>query len=159
MKKILLLIMSSSCFLSLGQNVEVFDQGGNSSSYLLSDVQKITFSSGEMILTKQNQSTSSYLINKIKRLSFEHIITNQEDLVNNDSQVLLYPNPVSNELNIDITETCTVSVLNLKGEVLITKEYFEKGKKTILLEDLSSGLYLCQYVSNKEVKTIKIIKE
>jgi hypothetical protein len=159
MKKILLLIMSSSCFLSLGQNVEVFDQGGNSSSYLLSDVQKITFSSGEMILTKQNQSTSSYLVNKIKRLSFEHIITNQEDLVNNDSQVLLYPNPVSNELNIDITETCTVSVLNLKGEVLITKKYSEKGKKTILLGGLSSGLYLCQYVSNKKVKTIKIIKE
>lgn len=145
--------------LSFGQNIEVLDQGGNSSSYLLSNVQKITFSSGEMILTKQDQSTSSFLINSLKRLSFKEVVTNQEGLVDNNSQVLLYPNPVNNELNLDITEACTVSVLNLKGEVLITKKYSEKGKKAMILEGLPSGFYLCQYASEKEVKTVKIIKE
>ncbi len=159
MKKILLLIMSSSCFLSLGQNIEVLDQGGNSSSYLLNNVEKITFSSGEMILTKEDESTSSYLVSNLRRLSFDYLVTNQESSVGNDSEVLLYPNPVNNELNLAITEACVVNILSLKGEVLITNEYLEKGEKTILLEGLPSGFYLCQYASEKEVKTVKIIKE
>ena len=151
--------MLSTSLLTFGQNIEVFDMGGNSSSYLLSDVQKITFSSGEMILTKQDESTSSYLTNNLKRLSFtDKIITSKKTLVDNN-QVLLYPNPVTDKLNLDITEACTISILNLKGEVLITKNYLEKGQKSILLEGLSSGFYLCQYASDKEVKTVKIIKE
>lgn len=159
MKKILLLIMLSASLFTFGQNIKVLDMGGNSSSYLLSDVQKITFSSGEMLLTKEDQSTSSYLINNLKRLSFDYLVTNQESLVDNDYGVLLYPNPVNNKLNLDITEPCVVSILNLKGEILITKDYSEKGQKTILLEGLPNGFYLCQYSSAKEVKTVKIIKE
>ncbi len=159
MKKILLLIMSSSCFLSLGQNIEVLDQGGNSSSYLLNNVEKITFSSGEMILTKEDESTSSYLVSNLRRLSFDYLVTNQESSVGNDSEVLLYPNPVNNELNLAITEACVVNILSLKGEVLITNEYLEKGEKTILLEGLPSGFYLCQYASEKEVKTVNSIIE
>ncbi len=159
MKRLLLVILLSSSLLIFGQGIEVSDMGGNTSSYLLSDVEKITFSSGEMILTKQDESVSSYLLGNLKRLSFDYLITNQEILVDNDSQVLLYPNPVNNELNLAITESCRVSILSLKGEVLITKDYLDKGEKTILLEGLPSGFYLCQYASAKEVKTIKIIKE
>ena len=158
-EKLLLLLMLSTSLFTFGQNIEVLDQGGNSSSYLLNNVEKITFSSGEMILTKEDESTSSYLISNLRRLSFDHLVTNQESSVGNDSEVLLYPNPVNNELNLAITEVCRVSILSLKGEVLIINEYSEKGEKTILLEGLPSGFYLCQYASEKEVKTVKIIKE
>ena len=73
--------------------------------------------------------------------------------------MLLYPNPVTDKLNLAISEVCTVSILNLKGEVLMTKNYLEKGEKSILLENLHNGFYLCKYTSEKEVKTVKIIKE
>jgi hypothetical protein len=157
MKKILLLTILVPSF-AFGQDIKIFDMEGNSSFYSLNDVQKINFLSEKMIIKKRDKSTSSYLINNLKTFSFENILTNKESLVDNN-ELFLYPNPVNNYLNLAITEACTISILNLKGEILIIKNYLEKGEKRIILESLSSGFYLCHYASNKEVKTVKIIKK
>ncbi len=74
--------------------------------------------------------------------------------------IYIYPNPVSEELNIEAkgnNEQLYYEIMNLYGKVLFTGNFYEKT--IVQLADLVPGVYLVKLVTNKGFEIKKIIKE
>ena len=84
-----------------------------------------------------------------------------------DNEISIYPNPFTNELNIETLNTenaiCTIQVVDISGRILINQtEAVTKGLGTIKLSNtsnLSAGIYMVKISNNGIVKTIKIVKQ
>ena len=79
----------------------------------------------------------------------------------NESQMTVYPNPVTDVLNINITtsqdETTTGKLFDSNGR-LIYSHTLVSGTNTVNMGRFPGGIYLLQLISNKQVQHIKIIK-
>lgn len=75
-----------------------------------------------------------------------------------DKKLTLYPNPVTNELNIGASDSKIiekVSVFNLIGQLV---KSVDSNKRTIDMSDLSNGTYLVKVQTNEGIIDRKIIK-
>ena len=79
----------------------------------------------------------------------------------NESQLTVYPNPVIDILNVNITtpddETTTGKLFDGAGR-LIYSHTLVSGTNSISMRNLPGGVYLLQLISNKQVQHIKIVK-
>lgn len=77
-----------------------------------------------------------------------------------NDEISLYPNPVHNELHIDMamSSELTVTIFDVSGK-LILKKSIQDQKNTIHLKDISKGFYLVNITSAEKTKTFKIVKE
>lgn len=81
------------------------------------------------------------------------------DEVKNHVEITLFPNPVSNELNIDSKDNIKeVTVFNLTGQQLFSKKGNSKTSK-IDVSNLKSGIYIVEVKTDKTSKTYKVIKK
>jgi hypothetical protein len=84
---------------------------------------------------------------------------------NNSANLLVYPNPTSKELNIQLPEnignTIQIELINLTGKVIINQTFNTLGKNEISLntEQLVNGIYLIKVLSQNQVFITKIVKE
>ncbi|WP_108804232.1 ThuA domain-containing protein [Aquimarina sp. Aq107] len=78
--------------------------------------------------------------------------------VSNDGSVVLYPNPIINNVTIQGAENSIIRVYNMNGKVLVTKN-ISSNNETIDLGILSSGMYYAKINGSKSISTIKIVKE
>jgi hypothetical protein len=75
----------------------------------------------------------------------------------------LIPNPATTEVNIELnlfeTLDATVSLMNAQGQVLFTKtlQQVDKERITFPTNDLSSGIYLVNLVTEKGLITKKLV--
>jgi len=73
----------------------------------LSNIQKMSFSSGNLTVTKTDNSSGVFALSDLRYLNFSNItdITTdlQEDLSVKSQQLKVYPNPVGDILNINLT--------------------------------------------------------
>jgi hypothetical protein len=83
-----------------------------------------------------------------------------------ESKVMLSPNPVGDQLNLNvpssITEPVLIEIYDVSGIVRQREEYhFEAGKKPINVSKLPSGLYLLKWVSDnqKDSGATRFLKE
>lgn len=77
----------------------------------------------------------------------------------NSADFKLYPNPVSNVLNISYSKNITaVAVFNLLGQEVIAKT-LNTNLSQIDMSHLAKGTYMVKVTANNEVKTMKVIKQ
>jgi hypothetical protein len=84
------------------------------------------------------------------------IIENSED-----NSIFLYPNPATNLLTIETSQTTkgsTVSIYNIDGQELI-KQQMNESKIQIDISKLKSGIYFVKVSNENAVEVRKIIKE
>ncbi|MBC8754665.1 T9SS type A sorting domain-containing protein [Kordia sp. YSTF-M3] len=74
------------------------------------------------------------------------------------AEILIYPNPVKDIINITNTNGNLVKaeIYNLNGQVLLTKE---SNLTTININKLPSGMYILKLYADTASKTIKILKK
>ncbi len=71
----------------------------------------------------------------------------------------VYPNPVTNILNIENAQKITkITIINMLGQELITKN-FDDFKTEVDFSELQSGNYFAKVYSNNSEQTIKIVKK
>ncbi len=144
------------------QNLYVKEISGTQTSYPLSSIQKISFSSGKTYIYKTDNSTETYSINGIRYLSFiedESGIQEQKSIVNN--RLIVFPNPTKDVLHIDLTNVENggiLSIYSMDGKLLQDQKINEAQIISLNLNHLSPGIYLCRYLSGTEIKTVKISK-
>ena len=73
----------------------------------------------------------------------------------NEEGMILYPNPTSSILNVEVKEQTQISIINLLGEIIKTETI--NGASKLDVSDLNTGIYFIQNV--KSSKAIKFIKE
>lgn len=79
---------------------------------------------------------------------------------NNIGKINVYPNPITNELMIEIegnSEPVNFEILNASGQVVFKGNLVEKT--TVQTSNFAPGVYLIKFISDKTFELKKIIKE
>lgn len=142
--------------------LSIISNSGNDYSFETSEIKKITFSEGEIIITEQNNTSSFYAINDVNRLGFN---LNDKTLdLNNiylENEIKTYPNPVNDILYVErnLVSNCKlqIKILNSKGQAVLEKTLFKTNH--INLSSLIKGIYICQISTCNETKNIKLLKK
>ncbi|NME66751.1 PKD domain-containing protein [Flammeovirga aprica] len=70
----------------------------------------------------------------------------------------LYPNPTADQATIELVESATISILNLNGASILTKE-LRAGKHLLDVSDYKTGIYIIQVKTANGLQSVKLIKE
>jgi hypothetical protein len=146
------------------QTMYVNENSGTQTAYDLTNIQKMSFSSGNLTVTKTDNTNGVYALNNLKYLNFKDLSTNIEEPLSFLKQMLsVYPNPVINVLNIDLTATAqepgTLMIFNFEGKTVVNRQVSHAGVLSLNIGHLPKGLYLCRYANVTETRTVKIIKQ
>lgn len=94
--------------------------------------------------------------------AFKNVISVQTTLGTADfdlKNVVAYPNPVKDILNISLEQDITaVSLYNVLGQE-IQKKFYGSKEITIDLSSLVAGTYFVKVTSDNAIKTLKVVKE
>ena len=101
-------------------------------------------------------------IEKIKR-GVREKVADSLDTTSTTSSLRLFPNPVSNRVNISLPNTAitSIEVYAVSGQQVIAKQYAQTSDtKTIDVSQLKSGIYMVKVLdANNEISTIKMLKD
>ncbi|MDA3866882.1 MAG: T9SS type A sorting domain-containing protein [Salinivirgaceae bacterium] len=146
------------------QTMYVKESSGTQTAYTLNNIQKMSFSSGNLTVTKTDNNSNVYALSDLRYLNFSDITTSLNEPLTVQSQMLrVYPNPANNTLNIDLTGMAeaegTLSILNFEGKAVLNEQVSSVGVLSLDISHLPTGIYLCRYSNASEIKTVKIIKQ
>lgn len=146
------------------QSLYVKEYDSSQTAYSLSSISKLSFSSASLIISQTDNSTEVYFLNSLRYLSFSDSISvniEADDVVNHD--IKMYPNPVYNELKVDLSNaSCpngTLNILSMEGKLLKTEQITGLGIVSVDLSHLPGGFYICYFSNEAETKAVKIIKQ
>ena len=101
-------------------------------------------------------STSNYLLGAPFNNTLNPLcLTTGVNEINTTNPFIIYPNPTSTILNIEVKEQAQISIVNVLGDVVLTQTI--NGLSKIDVSSLKSGVYFIQ--DSKSGKAIKFIKE
>ena len=105
-----------------------------------------------VVATEDNQDIKNWKV----------IVENEVSISSNlDMDVVIYPNPATNTLFIELGKTkntTTVNILNVTGEVVHT-EILESNISQINIDDLKVGLYFVKIQNNNNTYITKLLKK
>jgi hypothetical protein len=159
-----LLIFIFSLSSVTAQTIYVKKSNGTQTAHALSNLRKITFSSGNVTVQKTDNTTDAYALSGLEYLSFNDFMTGLEKQIQASiTNLITYPNPVDDVLNIDLSGSENmdgiISILSLEGKVVQKQKINDAGIVRLNLSQLPLGIYLCRYTNHIEIKTVKIIKQ
>lgn len=127
--------------------IDLPDMVENYMSYSPDDCMN-TFTKGQVNLMRgvlQNQRIDLLqdgLISSIKQFSPE--------------QLVIYPNPAYNQLNIRTIASGTLAVCDLSGKILINVQV-NPGINSIDINGIASGAYVCKYINSSGVQSARVL--
>jgi hypothetical protein len=83
------------------------------------------------------------------------------DLSPKSNQIKIYPDPASNQITIETSETAAnsqLSIMNLNGEEVLTHSII-KPKTQIDISNLPSGIYFVRMTNDRNVEVGKFVKQ
>ena len=156
---IIFLIMLTFCTVS-AQTIDrqVITTAGNTIS---NDSHILTFTIGEPIVGKiQNNAT---IINQgfLAAANSDSTLSVDDQLL--DTTIKVYPNPVTENLSIDLKDTggeAKVTIYTMTGQLVKSKK-LKAQNNSLNISQLKNGLYLVNliFTDHKTIKTFKIIKK
>ena len=146
------------------QTMYVKESNGTQTAYTLSNVKKMTFSSGNVVVQKTDNSNNVYALSDLRYLNFTDLSTSivEQTVPLKSTNLIAYPNPVNDFLTIDFsgfTDEGTISILTLEGKLLLEQNNKGATSLKINLSHLPGGVYICLFSNTTEVKAVKIIKQ
>ena len=155
MKKILLGLFCVISLSSIGQNMTLNENSGLSSSYSISDIKKITFQSGDVVIQTQTY-IENFSIGGVRNIVFGQIITETEDIEQAVQELSAYPNPCGDVLNISQNTTgARYFIYDLNGSLIQSDKAFSR----INVSNLTTGVYFLKLVGQTNTQTLKLIKK
>lgn len=86
-----------------------------------------------------------------------------EDVNPSQSEISIYPNPTSDQLNIQLAEglgAMEITILSIDGRVMLNRNCTRKETlHQIPVQDYPTGIYLLQLTSGEQVTTFRFAKE
>jgi hypothetical protein len=167
MKKTLPLLFSIVCLFLLegvqGQNIYV-RTNSNQTTYSLANIKKLTFSSGNLVLSTTSVRIDNYALSAMRYLNFADLSLGTKKYVQSSKNIVLYPNPVEDFLHLSFVNTLQgaiqIQICTLEGRVVQQQNHNENSNTaTLSVIGLPSGLYLCKASNGITSETIKFIKK
>jgi hypothetical protein len=163
-------ITTTFLFLGIGiithaQTIYVKEKKGTQISYLIGDINKISFSSGNMIIDNKTGNTSTYSLTNIRFLNFTNLFSGISDPKQTESSTFsVFPNPVKEFLNIRcksaINRKVQITISDIQGKTVYNTFILpqEISNNSIDVSHLPKGIYLCRLYNGINVSVIKFIK-
>jgi hypothetical protein len=140
------------------QTMYVRPISGTQTAYPVANIQKLTFSGGNLVVTNLTGANGTFPLSGNRYLNFTDLTLGipTQELIKNSFYV--YPNPVTTVLNItnqDPTQTIThLEIISLEGRVVL-----EQNTPQVAVASLPQGMYFCKITSNNQTQTIKFLKQ
>ncbi len=168
-KTSLICILSIKIALALNMNAQskffVFENNANIDTFNLGSIQKITFPSENMVLDMFTGEEKEYALQEIRYFSFASFpgannISAQKPSVQN---IVLFPNPVAEHLNINYTgnfpsSTIHVQIFNINGQAVYNHCHVASPEIQVPVSHLPAGLYSCIVNTGAGIARDKFIK-
>lgn len=159
-----------SFILLIGQNLNaqsslnILTRAGSNSMHSIENISKIVFPpTGGFVITTDNGSIQNNTnLDLVRNFNFFAETTALHELEVNSHLLLLYPNPVIDYLNINISNcnsTLEIEILSIDGKVLKRESYAKTSTSYKLnVSDLNKGIFLCKVSDGKSIQIAKFIK-
>lgn len=168
-KKITLCVILLLGILQLRLYAQTFlnlkERTGTLTSFELNSLQKLTFDSRNITVNRKSGTASVFALTNIKNIKFDH--TTSIDVVRekNSKNILFYPNPVADQLNVQykspVTEKVRLQILDMQGQVVYMQNLdIQTGINSIIISvtQLQHGLYFCLLQNGKDIESSKFFK-
>ena len=149
----------------LAQTMYLLNQDDTQTSYLLSEIQKMTFFSDSISIGSNTGSSEIYALNDIHYLNFNDFFTTVLPLADKTKGNLhIYPNPVTDVLNFHIQsemgQQLKIEIFSIEGRIVFTETISHSAHvNQIQLNTLPKGIYLCRIMNGTTIETAKFIKQ
>jgi hypothetical protein len=146
------------------QTMYVKQTSGTQTAYLLNNIRKLDFSSGNITVHKTAGMPDTYSLTGLRYLNFQDLTTTIAMLEKQEGTMRLYPNPVADVLNIqqvnERNQVSTIEILTIDGRLVYKeKQKTHENATQINVSGLPQGLYLCKIHNEKRTETTKFIKK
>jgi hypothetical protein len=167
MKNPLTILFSFVCLLMLegvqAQNMYV-RTNSNQTTHSLANIKKLTFSSGNLVVSPNSGAVDSYALSAMRYLNFADLFLVTKENVQAPKNIILYPNPVEDVLHLSFVNAMQgaiqIQISTLEGRVIQQQNHiYNSNTATLSLTGLPSGLYLCKASNAITSETIKFIKQ
>ncbi len=127
---------------------------GSEKGTLLSIIDRITFSDGNVIFKNMDDSSNSIMISDISKWTFG-LYSGITDIIPENTLMGVYPNPGKDFMQLkNVPEgVLNIKIIRLDGAVLMNKQLLDKNQ-SIDISQLASGFYFLK-VNNKTIKFTK----
>jgi hypothetical protein len=145
------------------QSMKISARSGSLTTISLSNISRMTFSSGSVSVKRVVGNTDSFVLTDLRHLSFGDVTTGISGAVSSSDEAMLYPNPVREVATIRIPFTGisgVVEIVALDAKV-VAGTLYDANTTTcrINLSTLTKGMYICRISNGTESKTTKFIKQ
>jgi len=154
-------------FISLGMNAQntliVKEKAGTTTTFSFATLSKVTFNANNMVVTKKNAVESLFSYSNVQKMYFGNDLSALESISENPrNAVLLFPNPVNDQLNIRcesiFDQIVKVKIFNAVGSIILQQNLDNNNSASINVSHLHQGLYFCQVNTEHKLSTIQFIK-
>lgn len=162
----MILIISSTSVSS--QSLLIHEKNGKETGISFNNIQKIAFSSGNLIVDRSNGTNASFLITGLRNLQFTEstintINTSIEAFGMPEAGFLLFPNPSTDVLNLRFLQNnqsvYNYQILSFNGKSVLSNCINNgNGNYQIDIKDLPKGLYLFRLQNGNQLSSKKFIK-
>jgi hypothetical protein len=145
------------------QTIYVRQESGTQTAYELSKITKMSFSSGNISVSKTNGISDTYLLSDLRYLNFQDLTTKIEMVKQQDEVIQVFPNPVIDLLNIQLSakgsQDYIIEILSINGKVIYQEKIIQQyNTYKINVSLLPQGIYFCKINNGIKTETTKFIK-
>jgi hypothetical protein len=146
------------------QNILVINEkSGTQATFNLSGIKTLTFSTNNLTINKKDGTLSAYVLTDLRYLNFGTATALGNYTF--DSKLMLFPNPVTNQLCIQYSSSTIkkvqLQILDIQGRIVLqqTLDSFQGTNYAFIpVTQFSKGLYFVLIQNGNKLETTKFIK-
>lgn len=146
------------------QTMQFKETSGLQIAYSLNTISKLSFASGNVIVQKTSGSMDLHALANLRYMIFTDSTTGLSETEQTTAEVNVFPNPVDDVLNIQLsspaTSSGTIEIITMEGKIV--RYHVINSKDTfcrINVINLPKGMYICRVNNETNFKTTKFIKQ
>jgi len=146
-------------------SLNVKENSGTQTSFVLSDLKKLIFTSGNMSVMNKAGNSTDFALTNVRYMNFANITAIDEINSEENSRMMLYPNPVLDRLQVryesETGENVQIRIIDIQAKVLYQqnlKSQIGTNYINIPIESFQKGIYLCRLQNGNKIEINKFIK-
>jgi len=100
----------------------------------------------------------NWILKDIGTISYDPTFNAIESLDGDKSNILVYPNPANDRINLSNANGCSLEMFDVSGKMILNKTVSEINS-TIDVSNLVKGFYFIKIEKNGAVRNLKFVKE
>jgi hypothetical protein len=110
-------------------------RNSNQTTYSLSNIKKLTFSSGNIVVSTTSGGIDNYALSSLRYLNFTDLSLGTKKYVQSPKNIVLYPNPVEELLHLSFVNALQgaiqIQICTLEGRVVQQQNHNDTSPATL----------------------------